>query len=304
MEPVARKRHRSQNSYLTLKDRFVLGTLIGIPTLLHVLFVWIPAILTILLGFTEWDGVGGLNNIHWVGFQNYTQIFELSADLPTAIRNNVLWLVWFGLIATPLGILCAYFMDKNLRGTSFFQSSFYMPLILSLAVTGIIWTNVFTSNGLINSLLHRTGQNYISWLGNPSYNIWVVLGIASWRQIGYVMLLYLAGLKSVDPSLREAAAIDGATPAKTFFKVIFPSLRPINVIVVVITIIESLRAFDLVYIINKGTAGLQVFAVLVYNYILGEGQRIGWGAALATMLFLLSILPIIAYLYNNFRRDD
>jgi multiple sugar transport system permease protein len=311
LEPAVRKHRRSRSSYLTFKDRLVLGGLIGFPTLLHILFVWIPAILTILLGFTEWDGVGGLSNIHWVGFKNYQQIFTLSPDLPVALRNNLLWLGFFAIVATPLGVLCAYFVDKNLRGTKFYQTAFYMPLILSLAVTGIIWTNIFTANGLANSILGTfsphlgpNSQTAVQWFGNPNYNIYVVLGIASWRHIGYVMLLYLAGLKAVDPSLREAGAIDGASEGKTFRQIIFPSLKPINVIVIVITIIESLRAFDLVYIINKGENGLQLFAVLVYNYILGEGQRIGWGAALATILFLLCIAPIGAYLYNNFKNED
>ena len=119
-----------------------------------------------------------------------------------------------------------------------------------------------------------------------------------------MMLLYLAGMKSVDPSLREASAIDGAGEWYTFRKVIFPSLRPVNVIVVVVTIIEALRAFDLVYIINRGKNGLQVLAVAVYENILGESARIGWGAALATILFLLCLGPIMVYLYQNFKRID
>ena len=117
------------------------------------------------------------------------------------------------------------------------------------------------------------------------------------------MLLYLAGLKSVDPSLREAAAIDGAKEFATFRKVIFPSLRPVNVIIIVVTVIESLRAFDLVYVINRGKNGLQVLAVAVYENILGESARIGWGAALATILFVLCIGPIMLYLYQTFKAD-
>ena len=92
----------------------------------------------------------------------------------------------------------------------------------------------------------------ISWLGDKNINLAAVLVAASWRHIGYIMVLYLAGLKSVDPSLREAAAIDGASERQTFFRVVLPVLRPINVVILVITIIESLRAFDIVYVINKG----------------------------------------------------
>jgi ABC-type sugar transport system permease subunit len=278
---------------------------VGFPTVLHILFVWIPAVCTILLSFTFWDGIGGLKNIHWVGFTNYRQVFTIDADFPIALRNNIYWLAVFAFIATPLGILLAYYIDKNLKGTKFFQTSFYMPLVISLAVTGIIWDNVFFTDGIINSLLHNTNPDTaIDWLGDPSKNIWVVLLIASWRHIGYIMLLYLAGMKAVDSSLREAAAIDGATEWSTFRKVVMPSLRPVNVIIVVVTIIESLRAFDLVYIINMGTNGLQTLGVLVYDNIQGSSMRIGWGSAYATLLFIICLGPIMLYLYQNFSKGD
>lgn len=303
-EATGRKARRRRKNAFTSKDRAVIAGLVGGPTLLHVVFVWLPAIATILLSFCQWDGIGGFNNITWVGFKNFTQIWTLYADFKVALRNNVLWLLVFGLIATPLGVILAYFIDKNLKGTKFYQTAFYMPLILSLAVTGIVWDYIFRVNGLVNSVLGKDTTNAIAFFGDPHKNIWVVLGIASWRHIGYMMLLYLAGMKSVDPSLREASAIDGAGEWYTFRKVIFPSLRPVNVIVVVVTIIEALRAFDLVYIINRGKNGLQVLAVAVYENILGESARIGWGAALATILFLLCLGPIMVYLYQNFKRID
>ena len=297
------RRRRSNN--FTKKDRAVIAGLVGGPTVLHVLFVWLPAIATILLSFCQWDGIGGISNIHWVGIKNFTQIFTLYADFKIALRNNVLWLLWFGLIATPLGVILAYYLDKNLKGTKFYQTAFYLPMVLSLAVTGIIWDYMFKVNGFVNTVLgYHNADTAPSWFGDPHKNIWVVLGIASWRHIGYMMLLYLAGMKSVDPSLREASAIDGAGEWYTFRKVIFPSLRPVNIIVVVVTVIEALRAFDLVYIINRGKNGLQVLAVAVYENILGESQRIGWGAALATILFVLCLGPIMVYLYQNFKKVD
>jgi len=298
-------RRRRRRSNFTKKDRAVLFGLVGLPTVLHVLFVWIPAILTVLLSFTFWDGIGGVKNIHWAGFQNYTQIFSLYEAFPKALRNNALWLGFFAFIPTPLGILLAYFIDKNLKGSKFYQTAFYLPMVLSLAVTGIVWDYVFRTNGLVNSLLGDTNsESAISWFGDPHKNIWVVLGIASWRHIGYVMLLYLAGMKAVDPSLHEAAGIDGASDWYTFRKVVFPSLRPVNVIIIVVTVIDSLRAFDLVFIINRGRNGLELLGVLVYENIFGESSRIGWGAALATMLFLMSIIPIMVYLYQTFKADE
>ena len=108
-----------------------------------------------------------------------------------------------------------------------------------------------------------------------------MLVAASWRHIGYMMILYLAGLKGVDPSLQEAAALDGANEWQTFSRVIFPALRPINIVVLVITVIESLRAFDIVYVINGGHNGLELLSVLVTHNIVGEASRIGYGSAIA-----------------------
>jgi multiple sugar transport system permease protein/raffinose/stachyose/melibiose transport system permease protein len=118
------------------------------------------------------------------------------------------------------------------------------------------------------------------------------------------MILYLAGLKGVDPSLREAAALDGANAVQSFFRVIFPVMRPINIVIVVITIIESLRAFDIVYIINGGKNGLELISALVIQNLVGEGQVIGIGSALAVVLLVISLVPIIIYLSRTFKKDE
>jgi ABC-type sugar transport system permease subunit len=179
-------------------------------------------------------------------------------------------------------------------------------VVLSLALVGFIWQLIYSpEEGLINNLLGRTDpENLIDWLGNPSINLFMILIAASWRHVGYVMILYLAGLKSVDPTLKEAAAIDGATERQTFFHVVFPVLKPINLVILVITIIESLRAFDIVYVTNKGTNGLELLSTAVTNNIIGEASRVGFGSALAVILLVLSLGIIIPYLWRTFKADE
>jgi multiple sugar transport system permease protein len=143
----------------------------------------------------------------------------------------------------------------------------------------------------------------VDWYGDPNYNLWAALVATSWRHIGYIMLLYLAGLKAVDGSLREAAAIDGATEVQTFFRIVFPVMRPINVIVLVVTVIESLRAFDLVWVINKGRNGLELIATLVTANVVGEASRIGFGSAMATIMLLISSVFVVAYVSNVMREE-
>ena len=167
--------------------------------------------------------------------------------------------------------------------------------MLSLAIIGFIWELIYSpTQGLINNLFEDpTHGHLIDLLGNPKLNLWAILVAAGWRHAGYVMIIYLAGLKAVDPSLREAAAIDGAGEWHAFRTVVFPALKPINIVVAVITVIEALRAFDIVYIINNGRNGLELLSVLVTDNIIGEASRVGYGSAIAVILLTISIIPII-----------
>jgi multiple sugar transport system permease protein len=224
-----------------------------------------------------------------------------------ALQHNLVWLLTFLFIATPIGIFFAVLLDKNIRGTRIYQSAIYLPVVLSLAIVGFIWQLQYApEEGVLNNVIHNFFPNMgtISWLGDKNINLAAVLVAASWRHIGYIMVLYLAGLKSVDPSLREAAAIDGASERQTFFRVVLPVLKPINVVILVITIIESLRAFDIVYVINKGQNGLELLSVLITQNIAGESSRVGFGSALAVILLLISVGPIIVFLTRTFEAPE
>jgi multiple sugar transport system permease protein len=118
------------------------------------------------------------------------------------------------------------------------------------------------------------------------------------------MIIYLAGLKSVDPSLKEAALVDGANPVQTFLRVVFPTMRPINVVILVITVIESLRAFDMVYVINQGGLGLELLSTLVYTDTIGEAYRIGYGSAVAVFLLVVTLGFVITYLRQALRSEE
>jgi len=303
MTPTAAKSKSRRRRAFTKGDRFTLSMFVGVPAFLHIVWVWIPALLTIALSFTYWNGVQ-LSNIRWAGLANYDTIFTASAQFWPAMRNNTYWLLWFSFIATPLGVLLAYQVDRRIRGHKIYESVYYIPVVLSLAVIGIIWRFMLGPTGLVQVLLGYPGiEDAIPIFGNYDINTYVILSIASWRHIGYIMLLYLAGLKSVDPSLREAAAIDGATEWQSFRKVVLPAMKPVNVIIIVITVIESLRAFDLIYIIYGTSTGWPILGMLVFQNIYGQSASM-LGAAYAVILLLLSITPIVFYLRTVFRDDQ
>src|SRR6476619_4475107 len=302
--PAAVPHRKGHYSLLTGRDKLTLTLMVGIPTFLCLFFIWLPTIASVGLSLTNWGGVTALTGTNFVGLKNYEVLFTQYSLFWPAVWHNILWLLVLVFIATPVGIFFAVLLDREMRGTRIYQSAFYIPVVLSLAIVGFIWEQMYTSQGFINSVLgHTSSDTAIDFLGNANINLWAVLVAASWRHVGYVMVLYLAGLKSVDPTLREAASIDGANARQTFIRVVFPVMKPINVVVIVVTVIESLRAFDIVYIINKGKNGLELLSTLITNNTLTEASLVGFGSAIAVVLLLLSLVPIVYFLSRTMRSD-
>ncbi|CAA9380586.1 MAG: N-acetyl-D-glucosamine ABC transporter, permease protein 1 [uncultured Nocardioidaceae bacterium] len=272
-----------------------------IPALLVLWLVWLPALASFALSFARWDGFGGLDTIEWIGLQNFEDITGNYPPFWPAIRHNLIWLAFLFVLPTMLGILLAVILDREMKGGRFYQTAFYLPVVLSLALIGFIWQLFYSRDqGLINEVF----GTQVDWYGDPDINLWAVLVATAWRHTGYIMLLYLAGLKGVDPALREAAAVDGASEVRTYFSVVFPVMKPINLIVLVIVVIESLRAFDLVWVINKGRNGLEIIAALVSQNVIGEATRYGFGSALAVIMMLISSIFIAVYLRIVFREQE
>ena len=302
---LPRSSKRKRLSRLTRSDKIVLSVCVGVPTLLHILLIWVPTIMSIALSFTSWDGFSPISQLTWVGFRNYHDIFTIYPAFWPAVQHNIIWLAFFLVVPTSIGLMLAYLLDKELKGTRFYQSAIFIPVVLSTALVGFIWQLVYKEpTGLLNNVIRATVDSnfHRQWL-SESHNLLPVLVAASWRHVGYVMILFLAGLKSVDPQLREAAALDGASEVQIFRHVVFPSLAPVNIVVLVVTIIESLRAFDIVYVINGGRNGLELVSVLIYDNVVGEASRIGYGSALAVILLFISMVVILPYLYRTFRKD-
>lgn len=297
-QKTARRAGRRGPRRFTRRDIAVLGVLLGIPVLLDIFIIWGPTLASVGLSFTSWDGIG---DVEWVGGKNYENLVDNYPAFWPAVRHNLLWIAFLGLVATPFGLLLAVVIDRGVRFSRFYQSVLYMPVVLSLAVVGFMAQLILgTDQGVVNTILNNQ-QDPIDWLGNSDINLWMMMLAASWRHTGYVMILYLAGLKSVDPALKEAAQIDGANARQTFFRVVFPTLRPVNVIVGVITVIEALRAFDIVYAVNKGRNGLELLSVLITDNIIGEASRIGFGSAIAVVLLTVSLGFIVTFLVQELR---
>ena len=314
---------------LTRRDKFVLALMVGIPLAIDIALIWGSLVIDFIWSFTDWRGqgdfAGGGFGHRVVGLQNYTQLFDGTYPFFwSAVVHNVFWLAFLMFVATPLGILLAVILDGQIKGMAFYRTVFYLPVVLSLALIGIIWQLQYApdwNRGFIDGTLHFVGYDVpvvrdlplvgqwfrdvskTDWVGGPLAIVPTVIA-ATWRHVGYICILYLAGLKSFDPALREAAAIDGANARQTFFQVVFPVMKPINIVIVVITTIEALRAFDLVYIINYGRSPMELLSTLITNNAISESDRIGFGAALAVILAVVSLVPIIGFLVATTREQE
>lgn len=263
-------------------------------------FFWIigPTIYSFYLSLTRWEGLG---QPEFIGLANYQRLFGIGRradrDFQMALINNARWLVVFITVPTTMGLGLAMVFNSDMRGSRWYKISFYAPLILSLPVIGLVWLWLYNPQlGLINSLLRNLGMaNPPGWIADRDIAIWCVIAAAIWRQVGYVMVLYLAGLKNVDPTLIDAAMVDGAGGWPLFRRVIFPLLAPVTTIIIVISIIDSLRAFDLVQVMTRGNQNTEVLANMMYMEAFNN-YNMGYGAAIAVVLFGISLIFIGFYL--------
>jgi raffinose/stachyose/melibiose transport system permease protein len=265
---------------------------------IYVVVVVYPMAYSGYLSFFKWDGVAPTKQ--FVGLQNYFTLLLNDKVFWTALLNNAIWLVAALLIPTSIGLGLALLLNKGFRGSSIYRSVFYFPAIHSLAVVGLIWNWIYLPDiGLINQLLGGVGLQSVqhNWLSDPNLALYAVMVAAAWNAAGLPMLLFLAGLQTINPEILEAAQVDGAGPVRRFFWITFPLLRETTLIVLAITAINSLKVYDIIYAMTYGgpANSTQVLSTwmyfLTYNY-----NSVGQGTAIAVILFLLTLIFAIPYI--------
>lgn len=273
------------------------------PVLLFLTWVIGPMLYSFYLSFTNWDGVSAPK---FIGLRNYERLLD-DPIFYTALANNVKWLLSFITVPVAMGLGLAVLLNRNLPGVKFIKAAIYSPYIVSLIVVGLIWGWMYLpKEGLINTLLIAVGlpQFTRGWLSDADLATWCIIAAAVWRQVGYVMVLYLAGLQGVDPTLLEAAKIDGANDWQSFWKVMFPLLQPITITVLVVSVIDSLRSFDLVFVMTRGGPHNASTTLANFMYIEAfNNYKMGYGAAIAVVLFLVTSIFIFIYLYRTMQNE-
>jgi raffinose/stachyose/melibiose transport system permease protein len=250
------------------------------------------------LSLFRWDGISPTKL--FVGLQNYLTLFTQNDVFWIGLKNNAIWLVIALLLPTSIGLGFALVLNTRFRGSHLFRSIFYFPAVLSLAVVGLIWTWIYEPDlGLLNQVLGALGLKALerNWLADPGTAIYPIIVAATWNGVGLPMLLYLAGLQTIPEELHEAAKVEGAGPIRRFLYVTFPLLRETTLIVLAITAINALKAYDIVYAMTNGGPANQTQLLSTWMYFLTYNyNQVGLGTAIAVILFSLTIIFAIPYL--------
>ena len=271
-----------------------------VPLLVEAAWVFWPALQGFYLAFTSWDGLSAPRS---VGFGNFTAMVH-DPVFRTALWNTVLWLLLFGGLSAVLGLGAALLLQQERRGVEFYRAALFLPVVFSLVATALVWQGMYQPDGLINQTLRAIGLGgwQHAWLADQSTAFYAVIVPALWREIGYVMVLYLAGLKGIDPQLYEAARVDGASRWQQFRHVTLPQLSSVNAVVLSVIVIDSLRSFDVVWALTRGGPYHSSELLSTYMYSTAfQSLRLGYGSALAVVIFVLAFGVIATYLVRAFK---
>ncbi len=263
--------------------------------------IW-PIFESFWLSFYDWDGLG---EKRWLGLGNYSELWG-DAAFYTSLKNNVIWLVLY-LLAVPAGLAIAIFLNQTVRGIRLYKSLFFFPFVISQVVVGLMFSWFYAPNfGLLYKLTEWLTGTGIAILAEPSLVTYGIIAAGLWPQIAYCMILDLTGLNNVSPGQVEAARLDGAKGFKMLWYVILPQLRPATFIAVVVTVIGALRSFDLVSIMTDGGpfGSSRVLSFYMYEQALSEyGYRMGYGAAIAVVLFMIMMMFISGFIWKMIRDE-
>ena len=270
--------------------------------IMFLIYVILPIFQSIVISFYEWDG---LSPAVFVGISNYIELFD-DEYFYTSLWNNVLWLVLF-MLAVPAGLGIALFLNQTVFGIRLYKSLFFFPFVISQVVVGLVFSWFYEpSNGIIAIIYNLFDAKAPAILADENLVTYGIIVAGLWPQIAYCMILYLTGLNNVNPEQIEAGRLDGAKGLKMLWFVILPQLRPATFIAVVVTVIGALRSFDLISIMTQGGpyGSSRVLAYYMYESALSEyGYRMGYGATIAVVLFLIMMVYITIFLVRMYTQE-
>lgn len=274
--------------------------------LLFVLIALVPIVQTVILSFTNWDGVVTLDKIQFVGLGNYQKVVT-GQEFLLALKNNVLWALVSVTVPIAIGLVQAtVIVNSDVKGKNLFQLLLFLPQILSSMIMSIMWLAIYDpANGVLNSVLTNLGLEgwTHAWLGEKETAIYALLVMSIWAGYGFNTVIYCSAIRAVDASQFEAAKIDGANALQNFFFITVPSIRKTTTTLLLLSLIGAFKVFDLIFQMTKGGPGYYTYVISYYLYTEAfTSNHIGLGCAIAVLLTALVFL--VSRTFQALRKDD
>ena len=274
-------------------------------------FVVYPLVWITRLSVFSWRGFGEMK---FVGMKNFIDAFtsKSSAKFWLSVRNTFVYAICKLAVEIPLALVCAFLLTRDLKGTTFFRSMYFMPSMISVAIIGVVFSYLFShASGVINSAIRLFGGKGVQWFSNGT-SAMIVLMIASvWQNFGINMLFFMTGLQSISPEMYEAAAIDGASNKRQFFNITIPLLGPVLQMVLMNAILGSLKTTDIVLTLTNGRPNGKTEVMMTYIYKKffgdangGNAQNFGFGAALTVIVAIILTIVTLFYLRATKKSSD
>jgi len=259
---------------------------LSLPLFFYISIIVIPLLSSFYYSFTDWNGFN--KEYNFVGLDNFAKI-TTDPLFSNATKNTIIWMIAAIVVPSVGGLFIALILNEGVRGANVYKSLFYLPICLSLVVVGQVWIWVYQPDwGLLNITLDalHLSQLKMAWLAKPNTALFAVIFAWSWQQMGLAMVIFLAGLTSVPTELTEAAQIDGASYFQSLWNVVIPLLRPATVVVIALAVINSLKSFDIVYIMTGGGPFHKTDTLAMLMYLESfKSYYMGYGSAIAVVLF-------------------
>ncbi|CAB4743783.1 MAG: ABC transporter permease subunit [Actinobacteria bacterium] len=262
------------------------ATLFILPSFLPlVAFLIIPMLAAVTLSFAQWDL---LTPPSWVGLENYFELFK-SASFWQTLKNSIVFILGYLPLVYALGLAAALALNKKFKGSVFLRAAYFLPVVTSWVIVSLLWKWILNpEGGVVNSLLAEVGIQGPGWWTSTTWAMPTVIIASAWKDLGYVMLLLLAGLQSIPPEYQEAAAIDGASKTQILRLITLPLLTPATFFVIVISLINNFQVFDQIYLMTsggpEGSTSVIVQQIVKNSFDYG---RMGYASALSMVLFVI-----------------
>jgi len=280
---------------------FVLPSLVLVGYFVYGLIGW-----NVVVSVSNWKPSSLIPSYSFAGFGQYATLFRDPVFL-TALTNNIILVLLFVPSSLALGLFLAILLDSKVRGEGVFRSIYLLPFSLSFVITATLWAWMFNPDvGVINTLLGAVGLGFLKtgWIGDPNIALVCVVLAIVWQFSGYTMLIFSAGIKSIPESQIMAAEVDGARGFDLYRRVVIPQLKTSTLSAFVVLMVFALKVFDFIYVLTGGGPGYSTYVLpLMMFRETFSSTKFAYGAAIATLLFLLALMIVLPYLYMSTRRE-